>query len=102
MTITSINITLKRLSDGETSRLKGYATITVDNMIAIHDIKILEGKENKKLFIAFPSRRDTVNNKFLDIVHPINSESREIFETAILDEYNKIIEELDSNKENEN
>ena len=86
MTITGVNITLKRLSEGKVSRLKGYANVTVDNMIAIHDIKILEGKENEKLFI--------------DIAHPINSESREIFEKAILDEYNRIIEELDNNKEN--
>ena len=100
MTITGVNITLKRLSEGKVSRLKGYANVTVDNMIAIHDIKILEGKENEKLFIAFPSRRDIANGKFLDIAHPINSESREIFEKAILDEYNRIIEELDNNKEN--
>ena len=100
MTITGVNITLKRLSDGETSRLKGYANITIDNMIAIHDIKILVGKDTEKLFIAFPSRRDIVNDRFLDIVHPINSEAREIFEKAILDEYNKVVKELDNDKEN--
>lgn len=100
MTITRVNVRLKTLSDGETSRLKGYATVTVDDMIAIHDIKILVGKDNETLFIAFPSKRDVVNGKFLDIAHPINSESREIFEKAILDEYNRIMEELDNNKEN--
>ena len=100
MTITGVNITLKRLSDGETSRLKAYATVTIDNMVAIHDIKVLVGKDNKKLFIAFPSRKDVANNKFLDIAHPINSESREIFEKAILDEYNKVIVVLNNNEEN--
>lgn len=100
MTITGIRITLKRLSDGEVSRLKGYATVTIDDMVAIHDIKILEGKDNGKLFIAFPSRLDNTNGKFLDIAHPINSESREMFEKAILDEYNKIINGLDADKEN--
>ena len=69
----------------EGSKLKGYAEIVIDNNIAIHNIKIIQGKE--KLFIAMPSIKK--EDKYFDIVHPINNETREIIETAILNEFTR-------------
>jgi stage V sporulation protein G len=76
--------------DREDSRLKGYATVTIDDCFVISNIRIIEGEN--RLFCAMPSRK--VNeDKFEDIVHPTNSETREMFENAILEEYNNPTEE---------
>ena len=83
-----INITDVKITKIEGNmRVKGIASITIDDSFIVHDIKILEGKSG--LFVAMPSRR-TPSGEFKDIVHPINSETREIIQKAILSEYEKI------------
>ena len=67
------------------NRMKAIASITIDEVFVIHDIKVIES--DKGLFIAMPSKK--VENKFFDIVHPINSETRKIFEDAIISKYNE-------------
>ncbi len=75
------------------SRLRGVVSITLDNLIAIHDIKIVQGDE--RLFVAMPSRRDE-NGVFRDIVHPVSSVSRNVLESSILEEYEKQLSERSS------
>lgn len=80
MTITEIRVR-KLISEG---KLKGIVSITIDNVLAIHDIKIVQGEE--RLFAAMPSRRDD-NGMFRDIVHPINGDIRKEMEEQILSAY---------------
>ncbi|MDE6149457.1 MAG: septation regulator SpoVG [Ruminococcus sp.] len=80
MTITEIRVR-KLISEG---KLKGIVSITIDNVLAIHDIKIVQGEE--RLFAAMPSRRDD-SGMFRDIVHPINGEVRKELEDQILSAY---------------
>lgn len=86
MQITDVRI---RLVEKE-GKLKAVANITIEDAIAIHDIKIIEG--DKGLFIAFPSvkRKD---GEFKDIAHPINQQTRELLQNMILDAYNKALAE---------
>lgn len=91
MKITSVNV--KKI-EKEDSKMKGVATIVIDDCIAIHDIKIISGKNedgSEKLFIAMPSRK-LPNGSYRDIVHPINQDARSEFEKVILSEYNNIEE----------
>lgn len=83
MEITSVKI---RKFEREGSRMKGFASVVIDNAIAIHDIRIIEGDNG--LFIAMPSRKTPVGD-YKDTVHPINQEVRTIFEKEILDAYDK-------------
>ncbi len=62
-------------------KLRGIVSITIDDVLAIHDIKIVQGEE--RLFVAMPSRRDE-SGIFRDIVHPINSTTRHEVEEEIL------------------
>lgn len=80
MKITSVNV--KKI-EKEDSRLRGIATIVIDDSIAIHNIKIIQGDE--KIFIAMPNHKS--NEKFFDYVHPINKETREYVDKTILNEY---------------
>ena len=66
------------------NRMKAVASVTFDNEFAVHDIKVIESQNG--LFIAMPSRK-TPNGEFKDIAHPINAETREKIQTAILEAY---------------
>lgn len=70
-------------------RMKAVASITLDDEIVIHDIKIIEG--DKGLFIAMPSRKAT-DGEYRDIAHPINSKTREEMQNAILNAYENMEE----------
>jgi len=52
MEITEVRIFSKEDASG---KLKAYATITIDNVFVVRNIKIIEGKTG--LFIAMPSRK---------------------------------------------
>ena len=77
------NVNLKKVE--ENGAVKAYATVILDDSLAIHNIRLIEGKE--RLFIAFPSYKDK-NEAYHDYVHPIVSGLRETIEKAILDKYN--------------
>ena len=64
--------------------MKAVASVTFDNEFVIHDIKVIESQNG--LFIAMPSRK-TPNGEFKDIAHPINAETREKIQKAILEAY---------------
>jgi stage V sporulation protein G len=67
------------------NRMKAIASITIDDVFVIHDIKIIES--DKGLFIAMPSRK-TPNGEFKDIAHPINTETREMIQAMVIEKYN--------------
>ena len=81
MKITSVNV---RKIEKEGSRMKGIASVLLDDSFAVHDIRIIEGE--KGLFIAMPSKK-TPTGDYRDIAHPINPEVRSMFEEAILKAY---------------
>ena len=85
--MSSLEITevkIRRLfNDG---RLCGLVSIVIDDSIAIHDIRIINGPE--RVFVAFPSRRES-DGTYRDIVHPLNSTVREVIEKAIMTAYER-------------
>lgn len=83
MEITSVSV---KKVEKEDSRMKGIATIVLDDQFAVHDIRIIEGDNG--LFTAMPSRK-TATGGYRDVAHPINPEARDMIEKAILDAYNK-------------
>ena len=83
MKITSVNV---RKIEKESSRMKGIASVLLDDSFAVHDIRIIEGDNG--LFIAMPSKK-TATGGYRDIAHPVNQEVRAMFEEVILDAYKK-------------
>ena len=83
MQITSVNV---RKIEKEGSRMKGIASVLLDDSFAVHDIRIIEGDNG--LFIAMPSRK-TGTGGYRDIAHPINPDGRKVFEDAIIKAYNE-------------
>ncbi len=85
MEISDIKIR-KTMHDG---RLRAVVSITIDNEIAIHDIKLVQGDD--RMFVAMPSRREE-SGVFRDIIHPISSSVRDKIEEQILDAYREYIQ----------
>ena len=81
MEITSVTV---RKEEKENSRMRGKASVTLDECFVIHDIRIIEGEDG--LFIAMPSRQKA-NGEYRDVAHPINAETRKMFEDAIFEAY---------------
>lgn len=78
------NVSVRKLEDQQ-SKCKGFATVVLEDCLAIHDIRIIEGKD--KLFISMPSKK--VEDKYYDYVHPTVNDLRQELERVILEEYNK-------------
>ena len=69
--------------------MKAIVSITIDDQFVVHDVRVIEG--NNGLFVAMPSKR-TPDGEFKDIAHPINTETRELIQTAVLTAYSVELE----------
>ena len=87
MKITSVTV---RKIEKENSRMKGIASVLIDDCFAVHDIRIIEGDNG--LFIAMPSKK-AVDGEYRDIAHPINSRTRERIQNFILEKYEEALAE---------
>ncbi len=87
MQITDVRL---RMMDGET-KMKAIASVTIEGEFVVHDVKVIEGE--KGMFIAMPSRK-TLDGEFKDIAHPINTETREMMQQIVLNEYEKVKSEM--------
>jgi len=73
-------------------KLKGYATIVFDACFVVRDLKIIHG--NSGLFVAMPSKKKK-DGTYRDTAHPLNNETRQRIEEAVLGEYEREIRKLD-------
>jgi len=87
MNITETRIRLVKKDEG---KLKAVATITIDDCFVVHDIKIIKGTDDH--FIAMPSKK-TPSGEYRDIVHPLNTETREMLKNLVLGEFDKAVKE---------
>jgi stage V sporulation protein G len=94
MEITNVRV---RVVEKENSKMRGFASVTIDDQFVVHDIRILEGDNG--LFLAMPSKQ-IAPGEYRDIAHPINAEARKIFSDAILAEYeNELKKEASESEE---
>ena len=89
MLITDIKVR-KMSAEG---KMKAIVSVTLDNMLVIHDIKVIEGQE--KMFVAMPSRKNA-EGEYKDIVHPITPQMREQLQSAILTKYEEALKEQEN------
>ncbi|MCR5666387.1 MAG: septation regulator SpoVG [Eubacterium sp.] len=86
MQITDVRL---RLIEKE-GKMKAVASITIDDVFVVHDIKVIEGE--KGLFIAMPSRKAS-DSEYRDIAHPLNSEVRDYISGRIMEKYHEALKE---------
>ncbi len=88
MNITEIRITLR-----DDNKLKGFASITLDDAFVVRGLKIIEGASGP--FVAMPSRKRK-DGTFQDIAHPINMETREWMEHQVIAAYKQELQQAES------
>ena len=76
-----------RKKEKEDSRMKAIATVTLDEAFVITGIRLIQGDD--KMFIAMPSRKVS-EGVYDDIAHPVNQETRQMFEDAIFKAYDEM------------
>ena len=79
-----MNITKITLRPVAMNKVCAIASIVIDDAFVIHDLRVVNG--DKGLFVAMPSRK-LPNGDFRDICHPINSESRDMIQAAVLEQF---------------
>ena len=66
---------------------KAYASVSVDDLIAIRGIRVVEGE--KGLFVAMPQSKDKEDN-YHDIAFPITGDLRRGITALVIDEYDRV------------
>ena len=90
MKITEVDVTV---FDNENSKMKGIASVKLDDCFVVRDIRILDRADG--LFIAMPSRKNR-EGEYHDTAHPINQETRKMFVDAIFAEYDRKLAEKEN------
>ncbi|MBQ3101096.1 MAG: SpoVG family protein [Clostridia bacterium] len=93
MEITDIKI---RKLFNDDSPMKAIASVTFDNQLALHDIKVINARE--KYFVVMPSRKNP-DGTYRDIVHPINADFRINLEERVISAYLAHVEATNSAEE---
>ena len=78
-----------------TGKLKAIVSIVFDAQFVIHDLKVVEGR--KGLFISMPSRK--LGDNFVEMAHPLNTETREMIEHSIFAAYDELIKAREEGRE---
>ncbi len=87
-----MEITKVTIRDIDMNMVKGIASIIIDDCFVIHDLRVVEG--HRGYFVAMPSRK-LPSGDFKDIAHPLDSETREKIQEAVLKAYFLAKEEHD-------
>ena len=87
MKVTDVRIKLLETNN----KIKAIASITFDECFVVHEIKVLDGSNG--LFIVMPGKKmDT--NEFIDIAHPIKTETRNEIQEAVLKAYKEALSKV--------
>lgn len=88
------NVSVYTLNDTN-SKTVALATVTISDCLVLTGLRIVKGK--KGMFVSMPQRKlskpDKNGNEYADIFFPVTHGFREELNNAVLDEYDKKIDE---------
>lgn len=88
------NVSVYTLNDSN-SKTVALATVTISDCLVLTGLRIVKGK--KGMFVSMPQRKlskpDKNGNEYADIFFPVTHEFREELNNAVLDEYDKKVDE---------
>jgi len=91
-----VEITRVTVREIDMNMVKGIASIILDDCFVVHDLRVVDG--DRGYFVAMPSRK-LPNGDFKDIAHPLNSETREMIQEAVLRAFFKMQQEKEGKLE---
>ncbi len=84
-----MEITEVRISPAKGGKVKAFVSIIIDDCFIVNDLRVLEGREGQ-LFVTMPTRK-TRNGQMRDTAHPLNSQTRNMIESRVLEEYQESV-----------
>ena len=88
------NVSIYTLNDSN-SKTVALATVTISDCLVLTGLRIVKGK--KGMFVSMPQRKlskpDKNGNEYADIFFPVTHGFREELNNAVLDEYDKKVDE---------
>ena len=84
-----MEITEVRISPAKGGKIRGFASIVIDDCFIVNDLRVMEGKEGQ-LYLTMPARK-VRNGQLRDIAHPLNSETRRLIEDRVLEEFRESV-----------
>jgi stage V sporulation protein G len=84
----NMKVTEVRIRLANEDLVKAYASICFDDCFLVHDIRVIKGPTG--LFISFPNRTKSEGGQ-RDIAFPVDAETRDMIEQAVLAEYEKMV-----------
>ena len=87
-----IKITAKINRTDVSPTIKALADVTIDDAFAVHDLKLIQGKNG--LFLSMPDKtwKSGEETKHKDVFHPITAEAREDIIDAVKSAYQKHVQ----------
>lgn len=85
-----MEVTEVRISPAKGGKVRAFASVVFDDCFIVNDLRVIEGREGQ-VFVSMPGRK-TRNGQMRDIAHPLDSTTRAMIETRVLDEYKIALE----------
>jgi stage V sporulation protein G len=82
MQITDVRVYLR----GDNEKLKAYASVTLDGVFAVKELKVVEG--SRGLFVSMPARK-RADGTFRELAHPVTRAMRDELQAHVLDAYRR-------------
>ena len=83
-----MKITRVKIGLCDDERIKAYATITIDDCFVIQGFRLTHSQ--KKGYFLFMPGKKRADGTYVDIVHPLNNETRQMIQDRVVAEYEKI------------
>ncbi len=80
-----MEVTEVRISPAKGGKVRAFASVVFDDCFIVNDLRVIEGREGQ-VFVTMPARK-TRNGQMRDIAHPLDSATREMIETKVLEEF---------------
>ena len=95
-----IQVRIDKLLDGDSST-KAFASATIGNAFAVHDIRITEKDDKVSVFMPSRSYKSGGETKYVDTFHPITAEARTELYDAVKEAYEQALEQRMAELEHE-
>jgi stage V sporulation protein G len=84
----SMKITDMTIRPTNENLVRAYVDIVFDSCFMVEEIKVIQGATG--LFLSFPAKK-LRDGTYWDIAFPVNAETRNMIEQAVLAEYEKVV-----------
>ena len=88
---TPLDVNVKITPSNKEGNLLAFANVTLGGCFAVTGIRVMDSE--KGVFVAMPDRKNS-KGEYHDVCFPTTSEMRQVLHTAVLGEYQKVMEQI--------